>query len=131
MIRLASACLVTYWLFIFLATHLPSSAIPKLGWSDKVYHAGAFAGLSFLLCWAIPTRENRFGMHLLIAGTIAVLYGCVDEFTQRFIPGRSCDVWDLAADCVGVCIGLSSYVVVRTGLKQLNWGRQLIQNLSR
>ena len=133
MIRLASACLFTYWLAIFLATHIPSSAMPKLAWSDKVYHAGAFAGLSYLLCWALPTRPGAHArlQQLTLAGLIAASYGCIDEFTQQFIPGRCCDIWDVAADCVGAVIGLVAYLACRQLLVQFAWGRQVIAKFAR
>ncbi len=131
MIRLATLCLTAYWLAIFALTHVPSSALPKLGWSDKVYHAGAFAGLSFLLCWAIPTREGRLPLQLSLAAVIGIAYGCFDEFTQQFIPGRSCDIYDVAADAVGVAIGLFVYVGCRQILRHYSLGRNLINALSR
>ncbi|GAB5404439.1 MAG: VanZ family protein [Aureliella sp.] len=133
MIRLASGCLVVYWLAIFLATHMPSAAMPKLTYSDKVYHAGAFAGLSFLLCWALPTREGFSARwrQVSIAGIISVSYGCIDELTQQFIPGRCCDVWDMTADAVGVMIGISCYLACRQLLVQFEFGRNVISKFSR
>ena len=133
MIRLASACLIVYWLAIFVATHMPSAAMPKLSYSDKVYHAGAFAGLAFLLCWAIPTspgviaRARQVGL----AGAIAACYGCFDELTQQFIPGRCCDIWDMAADCVGALIGIGVYLIVRQTVVQFEFGRTFIARFSR
>lgn len=130
MIRLATACLATYWIAIFLATHLPSSALPKLSWSDKVYHAGAFAGLAFLLCWSIPTRQGKRVRQLTLAASIAILYAATDELTQKLIPGRCCDFWDFAADSAGVFIGLAAYGVCRRLLTSTNVGRRLIEHLS-
>ena len=131
MIRFASACLFLYWTAIFVATHLPSSALPRLQWSDKVYHAIAFSGLAFLLAWAIPARRGKRIQHLLLAALFAIGYACLDEFSQKFIPGRSCDVWDVAADVVGTGIGLTGYLVCRSLLTQLAVGRRLIASLSR
>lgn len=130
MIRLASACLALYWIAIFFATHLPSSSLPRLSYSDKVYHAGAFAGLSFLLAWAIPTREGKQLRQLMLAGAIALLYACTDELTQKFIPGRSCDIWDVAADAVGIAIGLPAYFVLRQSLACTSIGRRIIDRFS-
>ncbi len=128
--RIASLSLVGYWLLIFLGTHLPAAKLPGVSVSDKLCHTLAFAGLSFLLAWALPCGRNRMG-HVLWAGVIAVVYGCVDELTQMLIPGRSCDILDLAADCVGVVVGLSSYLVLRQLLSQLSWGRSLLRGISR
>ncbi len=128
--RIASISLVGYWLLIFFGTHLPATQMPGVALSDKLCHAAAFAGLSFLLSWALPCGANRMG-HVLLAGVIAVAYGCMDELTQLLIPGRSCDVMDLAADCVGVFIGLSCYLVLRQMLSQVAWGRSLLRGLAR
>ncbi|MCA9132455.1 MAG: VanZ family protein [Planctomycetales bacterium] len=130
MIRLASLCLASYWLAIFVATHLPSTAMPALRSSDKICHGIAFAGLSFLLAWALPKRTAPL-KHLGWAAVLALGYGCVDEFTQNFIPGRTCDIWDVAADAVGVACGLLLYLIARQLLIQHRLGRRLIQSLAR
>lgn len=128
--RIATICLFIYWLAIFTGTHLPSRALPQVNLSDKLCHCLAFFGLAFLLAWAIPTARNAW-KHLAIAGTIAMAYSCFDELTQIFIPGRSCDIWDVAADSVGVLLGLTCYVISRQILLQLPWGRRILKSLSR
>jgi VanZ family protein len=128
--RVASLCLVLYWLLIFTGTHLPASAVPTVGLSDKVCHALAFGGLTFLLSWAIPSR-GRNQTHVMWAALIALVYGLVDEWTQNFIPGRMCDVWDMAANTVGIGLGVVSYLLVRRVLLQWKWGRQFILGMAR
>lgn len=130
MIRIASLALVAYWALIFTLTHLPSRTLPKLDWSDKVYHSMAFFGLAFLLAWAIPKRSSKLGRHLIFTFCIAVTYATLDELTQNFIPGRTCDVWDVVADACGASIGLAAYVLVRSTLLKFSLGRGLIQRLS-
>ena len=105
--------------------------MPKLGWSDKVYHIIAFSGLSFLLCWAVPSRLGQRFRQLGVAGGIALAYAGFDEFTQQFIPGRHCDIWDVAADAVGICVGISCYLSCHWLLTQVTWGRRLIASFSR
>ena len=39
----------------------------------------------------------------LIAVTLAI--ASVDEYHQRFIPGRDSSIWDWTADAVGIVIG--------------------------
>jgi VanZ family protein len=128
--RVASLCLVLYWLLIFTGTHLPSHAVPRFNLSDKVCHALAFGGLAFLLSWAIPSRGKNL-THVLWAAMIALVYGVVDEWTQNFIPGRVCDVWDMAADAVGVGLGVVCYLLLRQLLLQWKWGRQFILGMAR
>ena len=37
---------------------------------------------------------------------ITTAYGLTDEFHQRFVPGRTADVRDLAADTIGALFGI-------------------------
>ena len=129
--RLATLCLLLYWLAIFTATHLPKKSMPVLLWSDKVLHAMAFTGLSFLLAWAIPRKSGKWLSHLLITAGIAFAYACIDEFTQKFIPGRACEIWDVAADACGIACGLSVYSLLRLVLMQFSLGRAAIIRLAR
>lgn len=113
-IRIASLCLSGYWLVLFTGTHLPRITIPKLphGNEDKYLHFIAFAGLSFLLAWAIPTRLESRWRNLRLAGLLAIFYGAMDELTQ--IPvGRTADWKDFLADVVGALFGLFCYAICR------------------
>ncbi len=124
--RFASIVLLAYWALIFIGTHLPSARMPHLHASDKLYHFIAFAGLSFLLCWAIPSSRVSWGKILVLSALIAISYAVLDELTQQFIPGRSCDIWDVAADSVGVFIGLVSYSLARCIVGRMKWAQQLL-----
>ena len=127
MFRPAALLLSIYWLTIFVATHLPKSALPQLGWSDKAYHCLGYTGLAFLMCWAI--RSTRLKQILLVI-FIGSAYAYLDEFTQEFIPGRTYDVYDLAADGVGILLGISAYLIARRILISTDRGKRLIQALS-
>ena len=84
------------------------SASPDLpaapgGLSDKLVHALAYAGLSALLYRALA-RGRATGLRAgrgLAAAALAVLYGLSDEWHQAFVPGRTADTADLAADAAG------------------------------
>ncbi len=128
--RFATICLACYWLAIFAGTHIPSRSLPSFTANDKLCHFLAFGGLAFLLAWAIPANGKKLN-HVRWAAVIAVLYSIVDELTQTLIPGRSCDLWDMAADCMGVALGLIAYLIVRQALLQVRWGRSLLLSLSR
>ena len=124
--RLASIVLLAYWALIFFGTHIPKASMPSLNASDKVYHCGAFMGLSFLLCWAIPSSRFSLGKILILTASIALVYAVLDEWTQQFIPGRTCDIWDVAADSVGVALGLLAYVIARPLVRRLKWAQRLL-----
>ncbi|MEP6947871.1 MAG: VanZ family protein [Ginsengibacter sp.] len=104
------------WFFIVLVlTCLPGRDIPKIGWLNKIYfdkwvHIGMFGGLTFLFCWPLYnsdfSTQKRINYFIKIA-TAASIWGLTIEFIQRFyIPGRSFDLLDWAADSLGALIAL-------------------------
>jgi len=130
-LRLASICLSLYWLAIFVGTHLPGGLSPRMYLNDKVIHFGAYAGLAFLLAWAIPTRKDRMLLHILITLMVVVSYGCFDEISQKFVPGRNCSFGDLLADMLGGAAGVSVYFFCRKMLTSTKLGTRWIDCLSR
>ncbi len=131
LLRVASVLLSLYWVTIFVGTHLPSSAVPRLHLSDKVFHVGAFAGLAFLLAWAIPKTIRGMTHHFLIVAAIGCGYAILDEWTQLFVPGRVSDLYDCIADFIGVALGFAVYVVLRWTCQRINILQRLVLALSR
>jgi VanZ family protein len=111
-IRFAVLVLVPYWLLLFIGTHIPTTSMPKIDNLDKVLHASAYAGLAFLLVWAIPKRLYRGPKRYLLAAILAAAYGIFDEASQMLV-GRTADVMDWLFDCLGICIGLAVFFFVR------------------
>jgi hypothetical protein len=67
---------------------------------DKVAHAGLFGVLAALLRYAgLPPRA---------AFVAAVAWGAIDELHQAFVPGRTPELADLAADAVGAVVALAA-----------------------
>lgn len=105
-VRLATA--VLYFIFISVMFCLPGSVLPKEDWLSRIYfdkwvHIGFFAVLLVLWLWALMP-EKKVAVWLLLA---ALIYGITVEVVQdRFIPNRSFDLGDWAADTVGSFIGL-------------------------
>lgn len=128
--RIAFVVLLAYWLLIFVGTHIPATSLPSLDGADKLYHFLAFGGLAFLLCWAIPSGYWPLSRSLLIAAAVAFAYAIVDELTQQLVPGRSCDIWDMGADSVGILLGLAVYVFARAIVSRIPWARRLITRLA-
>ena len=79
---------------------LPS---PPAGLTDKHEHFFFYGILAALALRALANGEWR-GIRLgTVAGAILIssLYGVSDEFHQRFVPGRTYEVLDMAADALG------------------------------
>lgn len=69
---------------------------------DKLAHALTFA----LIGAASALASGRRGLALLLCGLVgALLVGGMDEWHQRFLPGRSAGWDDLLADAVGGLLG--------------------------
>jgi VanZ family protein len=102
--------LASYWLSLFVATHLPNN-VPILpsGRSDKLMHFAAYAILAALLATTWQLAAGHLTVrHLVVLWIAVVLYGAVDEWTQ--IPvGRDCNLWDWIADALGALTALAVF----------------------
>ena len=93
---------------IFFLSSLPDIPAPPGGMSDKGAHLLAYSVLGLFVAralmggrpWhlALPTAT--------IAVALTVAYGLSDELHQRFVPGRSPEWLDVAADAVGAVVGV-------------------------
>lgn len=76
---------------------------------DKVIHMGVF-GLLAALCYISfihLTSNNAFSKNAFMwTAIICIVYGASDEIHQYFVPYRSSEVQDWAADVAGVIIML-------------------------
>jgi VanZ family protein len=80
--------------------------IPLPNQSDKLAHAAAFGLLAALWSWALAPRNLSVFAAAAIAFLAAKVWGVFDEVHQSFVPGRSADVLDAAADAAGACLVL-------------------------
>ena len=118
--RVASLLLGSYWCIIFAGTHYPKMRLPGFQWADKVYHLIAFAGLSFLLAWALPKHSLHPTRHVWIAAALAIVYGAFDELSQSLVRGRNTEFLDFLADSLGAIVGLACYFLIRKFVVQKN-----------
>jgi VanZ family protein len=85
------------------------SNVPALPMSvgDKGAHTLLYAGLGFLVTRAIVGDAGRraFARGMLGALAASALYGLSDEVHQLFVPRRTFDLLDLAADVFGGGLG--------------------------
>ncbi len=107
-VRLALVILGLYWLLIFTGTHLPKLPGPPLGTNDKTIHFFAYFLLVTLMCYS--TQSIHWLRRFSAIGGIAMAYGAIDELTQAWVPNRSPDPLDYAADVAGICTAIALYV---------------------
>lgn len=90
---------------IFTLSSFSSFPVPKEIWSfDKVIHLCEYAGLGFLVAYAL--RDLKL---VPLAVVISAAYGVTDEIHQSFVPGRSADPFDALADLAGSAIGAAAF----------------------
>jgi VanZ family protein len=102
-------CLALFYaLLIFAVSAIPQLTPPFLGFKleDKIWHFIEYGGFSFLLFLAFYTSRRGFFKKyvFLLSSLIGIAYGFSDELHQKFVPGRSYDLYDFAADCLGILL---------------------------
>ena len=91
---------------LFGLSSLSKLPTPPGGLSFYHAHIAAYAGLA-----AVTSRATAKGLRdvswtaVLAAVAISSLYGVSDEYHQMFVPGRTFDVLDMAADAFGSVVG--------------------------
>lgn len=107
---------------IYLANSQQSSLffefVAAIPFGDKLGHAGLFGALTFLAVLGSSYSGLQLNRIKLYYGALAVATFVVsEEISQAFIPSRTFDATDLAADAVGILLAVLA-------LKKLNQTRQ-------
>jgi VanZ family protein len=111
--RLVGRLLAIYTLALVLGTHLPAEALGDFSQSDKSLHFVAYTLLAALVFayftarWG-HSRRNYVGIVVGIAA-----FAAIDEYTQRYIPGRSPDIVDWWVDNLGVAVAAAGSFVMQ------------------
>ena len=105
-----------FWIALigsYIAAVLPQDMAPTLGpLSDKWTHFLAFAVLTLLL---------RLSYRISMYRTVAVLsfYAVFIEISQYYTPNRCAETLDVAADMIGIVIGLLLYRIFQREIDEL------------
>lgn len=100
---------IGWFLVMNILFFLPGSALPQSHWFDEIHldklvHIGLFAVLVFLWCSAFNLGLTK---KIWVVIMIVVIYGFLVEIIQKnWVPNRSFDLYDVAADTVGGVFGL-------------------------
>lgn len=87
---------------IFILSHQPSlPSIPLFPYQDKVFHFLEFSLLVFSLLLNRDLFRKKCWTSVIIC---AGIWAIIDEVHQSFIPGRSCSLFDFAADYLGIIV---------------------------
>jgi hypothetical protein len=106
---LAAAYFAVVALIIWLADHRDTQFI--FGWlqalpgGDKLGHFLILGGFAFVLNHSLRCRTVALaGRPVLLGSLIVFLLALAEETSQLFIPGRTFDLLDLAADALGILV---------------------------
>lgn len=104
--RLSLLSALAWMALLFYLSHQPTLDTPSLfEGQDKMFHGGAYAVLGVLLLGAQRLSAGGYDWRqVATSALIASLYGISDELHQAFVPGRSSDVLDWAADTIGALL---------------------------
>ena len=82
--------------------------------SDKIEHFIAYFVLGITFCIWIPSKKwfAKPVVYGVIVIVLCTLFGISDEYHQKFVPGRSCDLYDLAVDSAASAIAVFVYFLV-------------------
>ncbi len=106
-IGLAAAYFAVVVLIIWLADHRDTQSIfswvQVLPGGDKLGHFLILGGFAFVLNHALRCRTVTLGGKPVLLGSLVVLaLAAAEETSQLVIPGRTFDLFDLAADALGI-----------------------------
>ncbi len=114
----ALVVLACYWLALVAGTHWPyTPEAIDIGPSDKALHLTAFFGLALLACFNWSLRRPFGWPARIVVVAVLAMYGAVDELTQTPV-GRDANLYDWAADCIGILAGVGLFVAVRAATRR-------------
>ena len=97
-------------IFLLSAMSYPPTPGPQFAMKDKVGHYAVYFVLGWLIALALRRVHNlSLPKALVLAILIGSAYGASDEFHQRFVPHRTCDVMDWLADTLGVSAAAAAF----------------------
>jgi VanZ family protein len=98
---------LAYMAGVFFLSSLPGSQLRRLGLPSALLdfgHIPLFAGLAWATLWAVL---GPAALRVVWVASLCLAFGVLDEWHQTFVPGRSFSGWDLAADSLGIGIGMA------------------------
>ncbi|WCN13996.1 trypsin [Marinomonas mediterranea] len=110
LIALGAALFFTFIVWVIYLANTGGNSIffdfvRSIPYGDKFGHAGLFGFLAILLTSGLKFRSLRIRNFKIYYGLIWVLlFVFLEEFSQIFIPLRTFDFVDLAADMVGILV---------------------------
>jgi len=108
---------LSYWVGLFVLTHIPAEQVPDTETPDKLLHFIAYFLLSGIVGTQLFITGHWDSAFIPKAVFVLILYAGFDELTQ--IPfGRSAEWMDWTADLAGIIAGILSLAVLSRFLQR-------------
>jgi VanZ family protein len=114
--RLAWLLPALAWAALIFWVSSQSNPFPRLTLrvSDKILHAIEYGALGVAVTWGLHRAWLALASAAAWAVVVGSAYGLTDEIHQAFVPHRSAELGDWAADTVGAALGaLLAYAGLR------------------
>lgn len=111
-------------LIFFLSSAPPPQAARTVPvyFDIKIIHIVEYGVLNLLVYWALAkTWDIGYIWKAVFSVATAVLYGLTDELHQVFVPGRSGQLVDIAANFLGCTITQASVFMFRVKFRRNNY----------
>lgn len=100
---------VLWMVLIYYSSSIRGEDISKIDIPniDKLFHLVEYFILGALLVRAFANSSDKANLKLILflSILIASTYGALDEFHQRFVLGRSPDIFDIFSNIIGSFLG--------------------------
>lgn len=104
---------VSYYALIFFFSSRSFQVEIDVLFLDKAIHLVEFSLLGFLLAFGFfLSLSSTLWTKAVLAFTTGLLLAGLDELHQYFVPLRSFEILDLAADTIGILSGLVIYILL-------------------
>ncbi|MCP4704015.1 MAG: hypothetical protein GY865_05340, partial [candidate division Zixibacteria bacterium] len=115
---------IVYALAIFLLSSVPGMNMPEYGFlmADKLLHFLEYALFAVLIFRSFSQLFHQHKLHyvIIISSFFLILFALLDEYYQKYIPGRESDVADVILDVLGASLILFLLWVRQRRLNQKN-----------
>lgn len=99
---------IIYGLVVFLLSSVPGMNMPEYGFllADKLLHFLEYALFAILIFRSFSQLFRKQKLHYVIVASsfFLILFSLLDEYYQKYIPGRESDVADVILDVLGASL---------------------------
>jgi VanZ family protein len=112
---------LVYYALIFILSSRSYQVKVEILFFDKLIHLVEFAVLGFLLSLGFFVFKTSFKCKFIWVFCAGSLLAVLDEFHQFFVPYRTMDALDMAADIAGIAAGFFVFVLFYRKVKWIHF----------